>query len=60
MALKRLVDDKELHGKMSLAAVQRIRGSFTRMQQVQALTQVICSVAKWPGSDFKIGKEKFL
>lgn len=60
MALKRLVDDKELHRKMSLAAVQRIRASFTRMQQVQALTQVICSVAKWPGSDFKIGREKLL
>ncbi len=56
-AIQRIVDDKELHGKMSRAAVQRIRASFTRTQQVQALTQVICSVAQWPTSDSRIGKE---
>lgn len=48
VAIQRIVDDKNLHGKMSLAAVQRIRASYTRTKQVQALTQVICSVAQWP------------
>lgn len=48
VALQRITDDKDLHRQMSAAAVQRIRSSFTRLHQVDALTQVICRVARWP------------
>ena len=47
-ALQRVVDDRALHDKMSAAAVQRIRSSFTQGQQVDALADLIARVAGWP------------
>lgn len=47
-ALQRVVDDRTLHDKMSAAAVQRIRSSFTQGQQVDALADLIARVAGWP------------
>ena len=48
--LQRVVEYKDLREQMSAAAVQRIRSSFTRSRQVEALTDVICRVALWqPG-----------
>lgn len=47
-ALQRIVDNKELHTRMSAAAIQRIRSSFTRSRQVDGICDVVCRIAGWP------------
>ncbi|MGA6826478.1 glycosyltransferase family 4 protein [Nitrospira sp. NS4] len=46
-ALQRMTDDRELRDRMSVAAMQRIRASFTRARQVEGLRDVVCRVAGW-------------
>lgn len=47
-ALQRITDDRDLRNNMGIAAIQRIRSSFTRTRQVDGLREVICYVAGWP------------
>jgi glycosyltransferase involved in cell wall biosynthesis len=47
-ALQRITDDRKLRNDMGIAAIQRIRSSFTRTRQVDGLRDVVCRVAGWP------------
>lgn len=46
-ALQRITDDQALRDKMGAAALERIRSTFTRTRQVDALAYLIGHVAGW-------------